>query len=118
MARQQELLAVARRFISELEDFCALLEGQDHVTVTGRVGAVGAISRTAPAGLSPRQSEVARMLAEGWSNSEVAATLHISPSTARRHTSAVLTKLAVISRQEVRHVWCLSRDSPRRAPTD
>lgn len=51
--------------------------------------------------LSPRESRVAGLLAEGMSNGEIAATLHISPATARNHTQRVLQKLGVNSRAQV-----------------
>ncbi|HEX7120074.1 MAG TPA: helix-turn-helix transcriptional regulator [Longimicrobiales bacterium] len=52
-------------------------------------------------GLTPRQATVARLLAEGRSNAEIAARLGISPHTARHHTESVLLKLGVRSRAEV-----------------
>jgi len=52
-------------------------------------------------GLTPRQAVVARLLAEGRSNAEIAERLGISPHTARHHTESVLLKLDVRSRAEV-----------------
>jgi DNA-binding CsgD family transcriptional regulator len=52
-------------------------------------------------GLTPRQWDVARLLARGISNADIAATLGISPHTARRHTERVLRKLEVNSRAQV-----------------
>lgn len=52
-------------------------------------------------GLTPRQWDVARLLARGVSNADIAATLGISPHTARRHTERVLRKLEVNSRAQV-----------------
>jgi DNA-binding CsgD family transcriptional regulator len=57
-------------------------------------------TRANPAGLSPRQVEVLRLLAEGLTNAELAARLVISEKTADHHVSAVLTKLAVRTRRE------------------
>ncbi|HUP19001.1 MAG TPA: helix-turn-helix transcriptional regulator, partial [Gemmatimonadota bacterium] len=51
--------------------------------------------------LTPRETQVARLLAAGRSNAEVASDLAISPHTARRHTERVLAKLAVASRAQV-----------------
>lgn len=51
--------------------------------------------------LSPREAEVALLLAEGLSNGALAARLSISPYTARRHTESVLRKLLVESRAAV-----------------
>jgi len=51
--------------------------------------------------LTPREAEVARLLALGKSNAEVAQSLSISEHTARRHTEQVLLKLGVRSRAAV-----------------
>jgi DNA-binding CsgD family transcriptional regulator len=51
-------------------------------------------------GMTPREVEVAILLAEGCSNSIVARRLGISPHTARHHTQRVLGKLGVHSRSE------------------
>ena len=51
-------------------------------------------------GMTPRQVEVALLLAEGCSNITVARRLGISPHTARHHTQRVLGKLGVHSRAE------------------
>lgn len=53
-------------------------------------------------GLTRREREVARLLARGLSNREVAEALGISPHTARRHTESVMRKLGVASRMQVR----------------
>jgi DNA-binding CsgD family transcriptional regulator len=52
-------------------------------------------------GLTPREAEIALLLSEGKSNSEISAALQISPHTARHHTQRVLGKLAVASRAAV-----------------
>jgi DNA-binding NarL/FixJ family response regulator len=51
-------------------------------------------------GLTRREVEVARLLAQGKSNSAIAAELDISAHTARHHTQHVLSKLNVHSRAE------------------
>jgi len=60
-----------------------------------------ASTRANPAGLTNRQLEVARLLAEGLTNAELASRLFISAKTADHHVSAVLTKLGLSSRREV-----------------
>jgi DNA-binding CsgD family transcriptional regulator/PAS domain-containing protein len=54
-------------------------------------------------GLTPREAEVARLLARGLSNAQVAAALGVSPHTAARHTDRVLPKLGVHARAAVAH---------------
>lgn len=49
-------------------------------------------------GLTPREMQVAMLLAEGRSNADVASALTISSHTARHHTQHVLAKLGVHSR--------------------
>jgi DNA-binding CsgD family transcriptional regulator len=51
-------------------------------------------------GMTPREAEVASLLADGLSNTAVARRLGISPHTARHHTQRVLGKLGVHSRAE------------------
>jgi DNA-binding response OmpR family regulator len=52
-------------------------------------------------GLTARQTEVMRLLAEGCSNAEIAGRLEMSYYTARNHTEQVLGKLGVSSRAAV-----------------
>ncbi len=51
--------------------------------------------------LTKRETDVARLLAAGKSNAEIAAALSISEHTARRHTEQVLSKPDVRSRAAV-----------------
>ncbi len=56
------------------------------------------------AGLTPRESEVLALLAEGMSNRDIAAALYLSPETVKTHTRRVFAKLGVHSRaQAVAH---------------
>jgi DNA-binding NarL/FixJ family response regulator len=63
---------------------------------------LGRIDATAgeevPAGLTPRELEVLRLVAAGKSNREIAATLTISEHTAARHLQNIFAKLGVSSR--------------------
>jgi DNA-binding CsgD family transcriptional regulator len=52
-------------------------------------------------GLTPRQCEVARLLAAGADNETIAARLGVTAHTGRRHTEQVLAKLGVRSRAKV-----------------
>jgi DNA-binding NarL/FixJ family response regulator len=51
--------------------------------------------------LTPTQTRVATLLADRLTNKEIALELRIRPSTARRHTEAVLLRLGVNSRFKV-----------------
>jgi DNA-binding NarL/FixJ family response regulator len=53
-----------------------------------------------PSGLSPREHEVLRLVAAGFSNPQIASSLYISRKTAEHHVSSILTKLGVSSRTE------------------
>jgi DNA-binding CsgD family transcriptional regulator len=57
-------------------------------------------TRNNPAGLTDRQLEVLRLMAEGLSNAEIATRLSTAVKTVDHHVSAVLTKLEVRSRAE------------------
>ena len=61
----------------------------------GRGGQAGAVE-----GLSPRENDVLRMLADGLTDKEIAAALVISPRTVETHVSNVLHKLNVRKRAE------------------
>ena len=59
-------------------------------------------SRRAPfsAGLTAREVEVLRLVAQGRSNREIAAELFIAEKTARNHVERVYTKLGVNNRTQ------------------
>ena len=50
--------------------------------------------------LTPREREVLRLVAEGWSNARIAEALGISAKTASVHVSNILAKLGVENRVE------------------
>lgn len=80
------------------EDFLAFALGETPAN-TSRPGAG---SGTSPAGtLTPRQREVADMVAAGMSNKEIAARLVISLRTAEGHVESILTKLGFNSRAQI-----------------
>ena len=70
--------------------------------------------RTNAAALSIREREVARAVAEGLSNREVAERLHASERTVKKHVSVILSKLALARRDQIGRVlrgdW--QRDEP------
>ena len=72
------------------------LQGLTNVPQRPRVS-----TRANPAGLTNRQLDVAKLVARGFSNVEIAARLYISPKTADHHVSAVLAKLGAPSRRAI-----------------
>ncbi|HEV2125534.1 MAG TPA: LuxR C-terminal-related transcriptional regulator, partial [Chloroflexota bacterium] len=73
-------------------DFDRVLSGPD-AAPTGDVAV-----REASHGLSPREVEVVRLLADGLTNQEIAKALYVSPRTVNSHIDHILTKLDVRSR--------------------
>jgi DNA-binding CsgD family transcriptional regulator len=70
--------------------------------VRARLGLTGETDAvTGPAALTPRELEVALLIADGLTNAELARRLHISPKTAAVHVSNILRKLGATSRTEV-----------------
>ena len=56
--------------------------------------------RSSPAGLSPRELEVLRLMAEGHTNREIGSVLFISEKTVSVHVSRVLAKLGAANRAQ------------------
>jgi predicted ATPase/DNA-binding CsgD family transcriptional regulator len=52
-------------------------------------------------GLTPRESEIAELIAQGCSNKAIAEALVISPATAARHVANILGKLGFTSRAQI-----------------
>jgi LuxR family transcriptional regulator, maltose regulon positive regulatory protein len=67
------------------------------VTRAGQLAAVNA-RRTAPCGLTAREIEVLRLVAEGVSNQQIGQRLSISAFTVKRHIANILTKIDAPSR--------------------
>ncbi|MEO3806298.1 LuxR C-terminal-related transcriptional regulator [Nonomuraea sp. B1E8] len=57
--------------------------------------------RPQPSVLTPREQEVAELVAQGLSNKEIAARLVIAPRTAEGHVEHILTKLSLSSRVQI-----------------
>jgi DNA-binding NarL/FixJ family response regulator len=55
--------------------------------------------------LTPRQTDIAQLLAAGMSNPQIAQKLFLSPHTVKRHVAAVLHRLGATTRQEAALVW-------------
>ncbi|CAM3742627.1 AAA family ATPase [Nocardiopsis rhodophaea] len=106
MLRRSRQVRRAREHLhSALETFDGLnaapwsCQARSELRATGE--AVRPRERTAPAGLSPRQLQVARYVAEGATNREVAAQLFLSPRTVDHHLRNVFVKLQIRSRVEL-----------------
>jgi len=61
----------------------------------------GAPEPAEPAGMTKREREVSRLLAEGMSNKEIAQRLHVSTNTVKGHVHNILEKLSLHSRGQV-----------------
>ena len=67
-------------------------------------------------GLSPREREVADLVAQGRSNREIAETLIVGERTIETHVSSILAKLGLSSRRQIA-AWVADRGNrPRTAP--
>jgi DNA-binding CsgD family transcriptional regulator len=67
-------------------------------------------TRAHPAGLTRREQEVLDSLADGATNREIAATLHLSERTVAHHVSAILRKLGVSTRVAAAR-WAAGREN-------
>jgi DNA-binding NarL/FixJ family response regulator len=63
-----------------------------------------------PTPLTPREHEIANLIAQGLSNREIADELVISPATAARHVANILAKLGFSSRTQVAS-WATRHDA-------
>lgn len=59
------------------------------------------LTRAHPAGLTAREVEIVRLVADGLRNAEIASRMFLSVKTVDHHVSSVLSKLGVRSRAEV-----------------
>jgi DNA-binding NarL/FixJ family response regulator len=93
VAAGEALLAptVTRRLISEF----ARLRPQ-----AAAGGPVAAVRPPALAALTPRETEVLRLVAEGLSNTEIAARLVVTEETVKTHVSRILAKLRLRDRTQ------------------
>jgi HD-GYP domain-containing protein (c-di-GMP phosphodiesterase class II) len=74
------------------------MDGDAVEAVLGAAGHRVARRREGPAGLTPREVDVLRLVSRGLSSKEVAARLVISPKTARNHIEHIYSKIGVSNR--------------------
>ncbi|WP_426511185.1 ATP-binding protein [Dactylosporangium sp. McL0621] len=103
-------LEAARTAVRAAEPHLARWAGWRVAELTGLRGRLGMTAPTAAGdqSLTPREREVAVLLAEGLTNAELARRLYISPRTAAVHVSNILSKLNLESRTQIA-AWVKSR---------
>lgn len=65
-------------------------------------------------GLTPREIEIARLVAQGYRNGVIAAELQISVVTVKNHLQRIMRKLKAQSRMDVM-LWVIDREGVRAA---
>lgn len=90
----------AQELIRQLRE-AARREGRD---VTDAGGGLPPLESLIALGLTQRQAEVLRYLAEGLSNKEIARVLDVSEWTVRHHVSAILERLEVSNRMRAANI--------------
>ena len=96
----RSVMARLRESMFEMQVHRARLRDDRNGHANGAPPAAVGTHLQADYGMTPREVDVAMLLAEGCSNATVARRLGISPHTARHHTQRVLGKLGVHSRSE------------------
>ncbi|MGH2355956.1 MAG: response regulator transcription factor, partial [Chloroflexota bacterium] len=84
--------------------------GDGTVSAMGAKGGSGASKHDRAGGLSPREAEVAALVARGLTNRQIAAELIISERTAARHVEHILGKLGFAKRAQVA-AWAVEQAS-------
>jgi predicted ATPase/DNA-binding CsgD family transcriptional regulator len=106
-ARRDGAVAPARSALPDVAFVAAWSAGRDMpleaaiaeaLVVAREVGASAPSDPKAPAGLTPREVEVLRLVADGHADREIAAALFVSRSTVANHVANILSKLGVPSR--------------------
>lgn len=92
----------ARALLGEVKIICEPLDAQPALTrvniLSEHLDTAPPVAVTYPAGLSAREVEVLRLVAEGLSNPQVGARLFLSPRTVEQHLRSVFIKTGVTSR--------------------
>ena len=98
------------------------LEGRSHLPALGdaeavvdevrRFLALPKLRRSVPTGLTPRQTEVAALVAQGLTNRELAERLHISERSAESHIERIRLRLGLRSRAQLA-AWYVASAPPK-----
>lgn len=92
--------------IRELEQKLQLLEGK--AVISEESARQAREAKQLMDGLSPREREVAELVAQGMENRKIAETLHISPKTVGKHLENIFTNLNLHHRAALAAKWRLS----------
>jgi LuxR family transcriptional regulator, maltose regulon positive regulatory protein len=85
---------------ARLPDLVAVMRKMRDDRLESAIRTLSAQKDSAAAILSRRESEVAELLARGYTNKEIASQLFIAPTTAKQHVRHILEKLGVRTRTE------------------
>jgi DNA-binding NarL/FixJ family response regulator len=114
--RAETLCAVAireaERRLARLRDLSARAE--ERATQALQAEPARARSRTV---LSPREWDVAELIAQGYTNQQIASQLVLTPGTVANHVAHILTKLDLQSRTQIA-VWVIQREIGGRTWSD
>jgi predicted ATPase/DNA-binding CsgD family transcriptional regulator len=122
-ARAERYLTPARRLgdhvVARLWARGLALSAEAAITLAlDRTGAVPGVTpnagaTTPPSSLTPREIQIAALVADGRSNRAIAEELVISPATVARHVANIMAKLGFHSRAQIA-VWSAARGSSAR----
>ena len=91
---------VTRRLISQFAGSAGTVAGEADRSRAPQPEAAAAARKLALATLTPRETQVLRLVAEGLSNPEIAARLTVSEETVKTHVSRMLAKLQLRDRTQ------------------
>ncbi|MGV3724374.1 MAG: response regulator transcription factor [Actinomycetota bacterium] len=98
-----------------LEALCAAASGNAHCSarllpalldvIRSRSAVNAEAIEGAPSSLSPREEEIAALVATGLTNGQVARQLHVEERTVKSHLTSVYSKLSLAGRSDLRARW-------------
>ncbi|HEX4107487.1 MAG TPA: LuxR C-terminal-related transcriptional regulator [Solirubrobacteraceae bacterium] len=125
MVRQRRLAAHLNQVLSALGQDCRLVADSElQLARSSPEAAVACVRPALPAEsrlrtlLTPRQLEIAELLADGKTNGQIATELSIGPQTAKTHVSAILRRLRAANRAEAVKKYTTLRGADRARATD